>query len=225
MLKPIRVIASFFIIVVLMLSGGLLPSHHNAAADDGGGGGGVVLPPYQPPEKGNPKLDSQLNQLVSANASRAQAFSMGKFGEVTGNTVRVVVECLPGKIDSVTQAVGDYGVIETSYENLLQMTVPVSQLTALAELPDIRLVRMPQRPVADTVVSEGVGVINADDWQAAGYTGAGIKIGVLDLGFQGYEALLGIELPATVTTNSFFAGGSSTVPPAIPKYTAQPAPK
>jgi hypothetical protein len=205
MLKPIRVIGSFFIIAVLMLSGGLSPSLPYAAADDGpgeGGGGIILQQPFEPPEKGDPKLDSQLNQLISAQSGKAQAFALEKSGDVTGDTVRVVVECLPGQIDSVTQAVGDYGVIETSYENLLQMTVPVSQLTAMAELPDISLVRMPQHPVMDTVVSEGVGLINADDWQAAGYRGAGVKIGILDGGFADYDTRQGEgEVPAPVSTH------------------------
>ena len=34
-----------------------------------------------------------------------------------------------------------------------------------------------------------------------------MKVGVLDLGFEGYEDLLGTELPATVTVNSFYQGG------------------
>jgi hypothetical protein len=86
------------------------------------------------------------------------------------------------------------------------MTVPVSQLTAMAELPDISLVRMPQQPVLLDVVSEGVGLINADNWQAAGFTGAGVKIGILDVGFDGYEDLLRTELPASVTVQCLTSG-------------------
>jgi hypothetical protein len=99
MLKPIRVIGSFFIIAVLMLSGGLSPSLPYAAADDGpgeGGGGIILQQPFEPPEKGDPKLDSQLNQLISAQSGEAQVFSIEKFGDVSGDVVRVVVECLPG---------------------------------------------------------------------------------------------------------------------------------
>ncbi len=40
-----------------------------------------------------------------------------------------------------------------------------------------------------------MGVINADAWHDAGFTGAGIRIGVLDLGFSGYEDLLGSGCP------------------------------
>jgi len=46
-------------------------------------------------------------------------------------------------------------------------------------------------------------VIGADEWHAAGFTGAGLRIGILDLSFVGYEDLLGAELPEYVTVNTF----------------------
>ena len=58
----------------------------------------------------------------------------------------------------------------------------------------------------DPITSEGAKVIGADKWQAAGYTGQGIKIGILDQGFDGYRDLLGRELPAAVTARSFVPG-------------------
>jgi subtilisin family serine protease len=64
---------------------------------------------------------------------------------------------------------------------------------------------MPQQPLP-AAVSEGVALINADDWQAASYNGTGVKVGILDGGFTGYAALLGTELPASVTAQSFYAG-------------------
>lgn len=80
------------------------------------------------------------------------------------------------------------------------------QLTELEHVIAIRLpeVRKPQAPAGGAVVlGEGVALIGADAWHAAGFTGAGLRIGVLDLGFAGYEALLGVELPFTVTLQTF----------------------
>jgi subtilisin family serine protease len=58
----------------------------------------------------------------------------------------------------------------------------------------------------DPVTSEGVKVIGADRWHAAGYTGQGMKIAILDQGFDGYRDLLGRELPSNVTAKSFVPG-------------------
>lgn len=58
------------------------------------------------------------------------------------------------------------------------------------------------------IVSEGVAVSGADRWQAAGITGKGVKIGIIDQGFAGYEALLGNGLPSRVTAKAFNASGT-----------------
>ena len=48
--------------------------------------------------------------------------------------------------------------------------------------------------------SEGVELINADEWQTASYNGTGVKVAILDGGFSGYTTRQGEgELP-TVTT-------------------------
>ncbi len=43
--------------------------------------------------------------------------------------------------------------------------------------------------------------IGADKWHAAGITGKGVRVGIVDLGFGGVKKLLGTDLPATVKTN------------------------
>ncbi|MGE0135814.1 MAG: S8 family serine peptidase [Dehalococcoidia bacterium] len=50
-------------------------------------------------------------------------------------------------------------------------------------------------------------VIGADRWQMAGFTGHGVRIAVVDTGFDGYEAELGETLPAEVHARSFRADG------------------
>ncbi|HPC04253.1 MAG TPA: S8 family serine peptidase [Syntrophales bacterium] len=60
-----------------------------------------------------------------------------------------------------------------------------------------------------TVVSEGRSLIGADVWQDAGYSGRGVKVAVVDVGFKNYLSLLGSELPSSVTTK--FYGSSSDI--------------
>jgi hypothetical protein len=57
-------------------------------------------------------------------------------------------------------------------------------------------------PPVEGGVSEGVHATGADAWQAAGITGKGIKVGIIDTGFIDYAPLLGA---ATVTARSFRA--------------------
>ena len=59
--------------------------------------------------------------------------------------------------------------------------------------------------------TEALDLIGATAWHDAGYTGAGVKVGILSPGFAGYEGLLGSELPDTVTTHwSSIVGGSGS---------------
>jgi hypothetical protein len=159
------------------------------------------------PAKENPKLDSQLNQMVASQNQRQMAvMAQENSFELVEDNIRVIVECLPGQVSSIVQAASDLGIVETSHRDSLQVVVPVSRLTALADTPGIQLVRMPMQPMF-SATSEGTDVIGSTTWNAAGYTGEGVKVAILDGGFTGYADLLGTDLPSLVTTQSFYAGG------------------
>jgi len=93
----------------------------------------------------------------------------------------------------------------TMIEAQLQTESPGAIFAQLTELAHVIAVRLPDYsvPKGSDVDGEGVDVIGADDWHQAGFTGAGLRIGVLDLGFAGYQALLGAELPDQVTIEQF----------------------
>ena len=196
--KMIKLIFSTAVIISLLIGGSLLFGGQQVAAAEEEE---LDTSRIERPEKGNPKLDSQLNQLVSANTTkRVAAFAEESQIEVAGDNVRVIIECLPGQIEDAAEVADDSGIVEASYENLIQVVVPISQLTTLADAPSIRLVRMPWEPLPD-VVSEGVALINADDWQTASFNGTGVKVGILDGGFSGYTTRQSEgELPLTIST-------------------------
>ena len=86
---------------------------------------------------------------------------------------------------------------------LVQVLVPVDQLDDVAALPGVRRVRQPVRAVPKGELSEGLEVMGIEDWHAAGLDGRGVRVAVLDVGFFGYEGLLGDDLPGSVETNFF----------------------
>jgi len=209
----------FSVVVTLAMILSLLGAALPAVAQDEGGAIQLAPSPADRAEKGSesPKLDSLLNRLVSAATPEAKyAIAQSSDVRLVDDSVQVVIECRADTVDAVAAIVAGLGTIETSYLDLLQASVPVSQLETLAGMTDVLRVRIPQRAIptdtagdpavrTGTINSEGVGVINADDWHTAGFTGAGVKIGVLDGGFAGYVAELGGELPASVTAQSFRA--------------------
>lgn len=105
--------------------------------------------------------------------------------------------------------------------NLMDIAIPIDLLAEAVEndrpeelfqgisgLEHIVRIRLPVISIQDegSVETESVPVIGADVWQASGITGLGVKVGVLDRGFDGYRSLLGGDLPANVTVQSFIAG-------------------
>ncbi|HEY3090396.1 MAG TPA: S8 family serine peptidase [Jatrophihabitantaceae bacterium] len=67
--------------------------------------------------------------------------------------------------------------------------VPRSALATLARTPGVTAVRRPVRAYPDAV-SEGVAASRADTWQSAGRNGAGVKVGIVDVGFANLSAEL-----------------------------------
>ncbi|MBI2849959.1 MAG: hypothetical protein HYX80_02820 [Chloroflexi bacterium] len=98
------------------------------------------------PDKGHPKLDSQLNQLVKAGEEgQAASFAEQHDIQLLDGKVRVIIEALPGQLQAATQAVNNIGgTLETSYTDLLQAVVPIARLTALADNSSIRFISLPQ---------------------------------------------------------------------------------
>ena len=122
------------------------------------------------------------------------------------NIIKVVIN-LNSNNELYIQSLENNGAnIEAVYENLVQATVPVSELTAISQQPFVKYIRSPYKLSIDEV-SEGVDVINASLFHDEGFKGQGVKIAILDGGFAGYQSRLGTELPNTVMIKSFCEGG------------------
>jgi len=110
-------------------------------------------------------------------------------------------------------------IVKGSFANKINIAIPVSLIEAQiqAEEPDLILQRISNydhvirleitqkaNPKQEgRIRGQGVDVTEAGEWQRQGLTGQGIKVGVLDLGFGGYQELLGTELPDNVTIKAF----------------------
>ncbi len=123
--------------------------------------------------------------------------------------------------------------INTASKNLLDIGIPVALIeiqlesddpaaifSNLTELEHVTRVRLPQISVPNTGIKinpkapayqlalESLPVINATAWQEAGFTGQGMRVGILDFGFDKYKSELGNELPdaSMITARSFITG-------------------
>jgi len=180
--------------------------------------------PANPPAFKNPKIEASLLRLAQAppneDLGKTQGLAHSKKQALnTDNTVRIVLEAQTRVPQGMQSLIVPYlsqlvtslgGRVETTYHSLVQASVPVSALLPLAGSPAVRYVRRPLVPRLLDVTSEGVAHTGADAWIKLvpfHASGQAVKICILDLGFQGYSALKGNELPSDVVTESFRADG------------------
>ena len=91
--------------------------------------------------------------------------------------------------------------LQVQREARMQLRLPIDQLEDLAQLPGVARVEAPRMASSKGVVTQGRDDIFANnDWHSHGVTGVGVHVAVLDVGFTGYEDLLGVELPDKVGT-------------------------
>ena len=195
-------------------------------------------PDAKNPTLGN--LDSRLSRLVerveqgisTADAAAASApISRGESIAVTFYTQGDATTLA----DFLSANGGDPRNVGEGY---VEAYVPVALLVRASEQPGVTRVHaivppqpagdMPLSPANDApltadsldtqnapagrgkVVSQGVALHGADAWHTAGYTGAGVKVGVISLDFTDFSALMGTELPANVIAHCYTDIGTVT---------------
>ncbi len=175
----------------------------------------------------HPKIANALEGLISDYRAQQPLFVTDALHRAIssvyglhrqGDHIRVIIEAESesafSKIAAAIERVG--GKIELRYAAQIQALMPIGAIAQLADLKEVQFVRLPVRPVLSqgTTVSEGQKLIGAPTWHKAGVDGRGVKIGVIDPDFDGYERLLGRELPPRerVTAKSFRRDGQMTDP-------------
>jgi len=102
------------------------------------------------------------------------------------------------------------GEVVNAGASLVEAYVRPEALRGLAGQPGVGAVTPIRRPVEHAFLAAGVALHGADVWQAAGYTGAGVRVGIIDGGFAGLPALLGTRIPGPVIGRCYAAVGSAS---------------
>ena len=166
--------------------------------------------PPPPPDKGDltyPILGSHLDQLVAQlDSSPASARDLAQAAPFhQGESVAVTIY-LHDHVAEVTTFLGDNGGDPRNVgDNYIEAYVPVTLLGILSQQPGVVRVReiLPSQLTLGSYTSEGLYFHGALAWHQAGFSGQGIKVGVIDGGFYGFGNLMGVELPATVVARCY----------------------
>ena len=151
------------------------------------------------PKYGN--MNSVLNGLVQqverGIASARSAASTAPLSDDESVAVTLFIE--EDYVEAVRQYLDNNGAsVRNVGEDYIEAYVPVSLLGSVSQQEGVTSVSaiIPPQPAQETLTSDAVAVHGADIWHAARIKGEGTKIGIIDIGFVGFQDLMDIELPA-----------------------------
>ncbi len=143
-----------------------------------------------------PKLEGVLARIQKSWVAQKRALAKAtarQYGAaaIEGENIIVVLEPRPGMLSESIDfgALSSLGVrIVAQSRHLLEVSAPITALERLTQVDGVQFVRLPIKP-KPLVVSEGVERIKAQVYSNRGFTGQGIKVGVIDIGFVGVPSL------------------------------------
>ena len=193
--------------LITLLLVGISGSGSTAFADPSDPEGTVEQPPVLPPDKPeHPSLDSRLNMIVEQIGSPG-ALSIAESSPISvGNLVAITIRVSHNVTDTVEFLESVGAIVANIGADYIETYMPVTALVPLSERDGVLKVST-ILPPQSTVTSQGTTVHRSPIWNTRGYTGTGIKVGVIDSGFNGYSALMGSELPSTVIARCYLLVG------------------
>ena len=151
------------------------------------------------PKYGN--MDSILNDLVEqvegGIASARSAASTAPVSDDESVAVSLFVE--EDYLEAVRQYLDENRAsVRFAELDTIEAYVPVTLLGNVSQQEGVIIVStiVPPQPKQGRLVGPGVALHGADAWHNAGLKGEGMKIGVIDVGFRGFQELMGAELPS-----------------------------
>ncbi len=201
---PLRVILIGLSVSLALLS---TPPVSTVFADPGDPESPPGQPSDPPPNKPeHPRLDSRLNKMVEQIGSLRTQDIASSAPVSIGDLVAVTVRLSYNSSSTVDFLKSVGAIVANIGADYIEAYIPVTVLVPLSERDGVLRIQaiLPPTPA---VTSQGTTIHRSPVWNTRGYTGDGIKVGVIDGGFNGYSALMGSELPSTVVARCYTAVG------------------
>jgi hypothetical protein len=147
-----------------------------------------------------------------AGSRDPQQLAVTEHVQLEGDRAHVVVAARDADVAAARAAIEAAGgrVVAVS-GNLLDAQVPVRALPGLASASGVAAVRNPAAHFGELVAGEEVGATSAEAWHKVGLTGAGVKIGIVDLGFGGLaQRQAEGEVPKSATLVDYCGGDTQS---------------
>ena len=150
---------------------------------------------FQPPEKSNhPKLGRHLSSKADVYQGRYWSSSVELTDTLTTAQIQDLVSVrirYSENLEEIVDFLLDTGAnVLFSGEGVIYADIPVHILASISSIEGIDKVIYGHKTIYPAVVSEGSTLHNASAWNALSYRGNGIKIGIIDGGFEDFSSLM-----------------------------------
>lgn len=147
-------------------------------------------------------LPMSVGSAGRLSSTPALAFAQDAGGEL--ERTELVARGDPAPL--MNEVVTSGGVVELVSRDRVQALLPAGSRDALLNAASSARAEATPLFVPLQASPASQGLLGADRWREAGFTGYGAKVAILDGGFRGYEPRLGRTLPERVTARSFRVG-------------------
>ena len=157
-------------------------------------------------EQKYPQLGSTLGDLIAkVEAGEVTLEEAAQEAPLYRGESVAVTFYLSGNVAGVVAFLKDKGVSPRNVgEDYIEAYVPLLLLPEASVQSGVLSVRVIQPPESlQKVTGHGPSVHATEEWNVAGFGGAGIRVGIIDDGFVGFSGLMGDELPSTVEARCY----------------------
>jgi subtilisin family serine protease len=151
----------------------------------------------------HPKISGVLRQLekeYETGAMAAQEYAQSRNLKIEyPDKITVYIVSEPGTIVDEASLQAHGAEIIKGADNVWKAKAPINMLETIADnVKGISFVKLPDRAIPLAIESEGVGLTGALSYHSAGYSGSGVKVAVIDIGFAGLSSAISHgEIPDT----------------------------
>jgi subtilisin family serine protease len=164
--------------------------------------GAVLLPVPVVARQAPGQLRAGLSAIADGAAPIGE--SIESRSRAGGRDIAVSIELDEAPGAATRSLLHDAGLsIRGTWGTTIEGFVAPSRVRELARVADVRSITPVRRPLESSFVGPAPAMHGATPWQQLGYRGSGVRIGILDAGFEGLAGLLGTELPASVQARCY----------------------
>ena len=166
------------------------------------------------------KLDFRYRNVGSGVRALSEAYRAGVLDERPEFAEMTKLEAIDPSIDVSIwfasaadvnlELIGQTATVLNHVGDVVEARVPIRFAHQLSYMPGVLRVDRIVPPFLSAITSEGAAVHGSPAWNTVGLDGTGIKVGIIDVGFQGWSAISPSELPTPAGVRCYTSAGNFT---------------